>query len=253
LVAWRFERHKTSTANSHKLDAEEIIVLFFALLGFIGSVILWLGFHSATLTSFFLGTGVASLVYRFLGGLDATKFSLGPFKAVGGLAALAGVAFGVHPYFLRELAVAPTHLEQASYEWQWAGEGWLGHISVDKNGHARVKDMTKHFVTCSGKPVTRQLVGQSQDGTAELLDNGRKLRVKIPVQFIYYDENCTEKSRDERTLTGSLDWYPAYAGAVDYTTNKGVSFPGDMVLIKGFTSGVHVPVPESKECKNFEP
>jgi len=236
------------TARNAK-PAEDIVAILFALFGFIGGVVLHLTVRIPVITGLFLGTGVASVAYGCLGGIQNAMFGFGPLKVGGSLAALAGVAFMTTQQLQaqqdREEKLERFRAEQiqtvtavpitGEYEWQWAGDGWITHITVDANGIARIKDSAR-FVTCGGKLQTVPLV-EHRDGKAELKNGGLKLEISIPVRFIQY-EGCKRKGLDakETVLTGELDRKAAYAGLIQYRPGDP---PGDMILVKDYRSAPH--------------
>lgn len=75
---------------------EDVVIVACVVGGFGGAIALgrfW-GDAPPVMLAFLVGTGVASLVYRFLGGIGPeTSFKIGAFKAGGTLAALVGVAW----------------------------------------------------------------------------------------------------------------------------------------------------------------
>jgi len=206
------------------------------LLGLLGGVVLHVTVKSPVITSLFLATGVASLVYRFLGGTEGATFVWGAIKMGGSLAALVGVAVVlIHYLEIESIVSAPV---QGTYEWQWAGQGWIGYVDVAKNATARIA-MSKH-VTCNGADTQLPVLEQkpNENGKAVLIDNGRKLQITIPIHFIRYD-GCNRTGLDEVTvLTGTLARVPAYAGSIGYES-KYATHRGDMILVGNFISGVH--------------
>lgn len=67
---------------------EKKIVVYTLVIGFIGAVILvFLGLPSI-FPSVFLATGIATLIYNFLGGISDARFDMGPIKFGGSIAAL---------------------------------------------------------------------------------------------------------------------------------------------------------------------
>lgn len=72
---------------------ERKFIAMMVLVGLAGGVLLHVFDQAPFVIAIFLGTGVASLVYGFLGGIDDARFDLGPVKMGGSLAALVGVAW----------------------------------------------------------------------------------------------------------------------------------------------------------------
>jgi hypothetical protein len=121
------------------------------------------------------------------------------------------------------------------YEWQWAGDGWKGHISVTQDGTAHIEMM--QYKNCGGSLKTLPLLEQKGDAKMELMADSAQMRVSIPVQFINYDSNCTRTGMNPpTTLRGDLDRHVAYAGKIEYRSDLGAPL-GDMVLIKDYISG----------------
>jgi hypothetical protein len=218
-----------------KLGAADAIVMLFALLGLLGSYFLWRSGAPPILISFFLSTGVAALVYRFLGGIQSASFGWGTLKLGGTMAALVGTAFLANYYLEPQMLV--TVPVAGRYEWQWAGDSWKGYVDVGSDG--AVKIQMSMYQSCAGSKKWIPLLEQSGAGKAEAVENRTKLRVKIPVKFINYDDKCNRTgSSDVTTLSGDLDRKPAFAGVVEYQTQYGAPV-GDMILVKSYTSGVH--------------
>jgi len=218
-----------------KFGWDEVIVIFFALLGFVGSVYLYRTGSPSIMVSVFLATGVASLVYRFLGGIQDATFVWGALKLGGTAAALLGIAIGVDHYLSAELLV--TVPSEGRYEWQWAGEGWIGYIDVEKNGSAQIE--MGRYITCGNAQKKLPLLQQSGAAKVEGIEGLTKLRVSIPVKFVNYDASCDRIDLGETTiLEGVLVRTPAFTGQIQYRRKDGAGL-GDMILIKGVTSGVH--------------
>jgi hypothetical protein len=133
-------------------------------------------------------------------------------------------------------AKKPTLLE-GRYEWQWADDGWRGYVTVDENGAATL-DMNQ-IIGCPDKRKQVPITKQGPSGSMRLL-SGEKVHVKIPVTFVKYAPDCTGKDDPGPTLLeGDLSAYTTYAGTVTYKGPDGKTSHGDMVLVKGWISGVH--------------
>ncbi|MCR9287831.1 MAG: hypothetical protein NXI23_10635 [Bacteroidetes bacterium] len=99
-----------STSNKG-LTSEDFVIIAVMAFGFFGGLIAQKMDYQPIIVSILFGTGIASLVYRFLGGIqDSTSFNLGPVKIVGALAALIGTAWVID--FKLEKQVQP--IEQLS-------------------------------------------------------------------------------------------------------------------------------------------
>lgn len=230
---------KASKWSKRELRWDDIIIVIFALLGFVGSVVLYRTASAPTpIISFFLATGVASLVYRFLGGLDRAEFVWGTLRVGGTMAALVGIAVYVngemkaqqHADYLKFVELGSL---DGLYDWQYAGDGWKGYIRVEKDGSATV-DMQK-YMTCGGVKKPMKLLQQSGPGKVVGDESQMQVHISIPVQFVNYDANCNETGVAETTvLVGDLPRTPAYAGSIEYSSKYGAPL-GGMILVKGIT------------------
>lgn len=75
---------------------ENIVILVALVVGFIGSILLYLLDVKPILVSIFLGTGIASLIYRFLGGTTGNTMQLGALKLTGTVAVLIGSSYFIN-------------------------------------------------------------------------------------------------------------------------------------------------------------
>ncbi len=224
---------KTSSWGRRALRWDDIIIVFFALLGTIGSVVLYRTASAPPIIiSFFLAMGVSSLVYRFLGGIEGAEFAWGTLHVGGTLAALAGIAVGVNQY-LQVQSLAMVSLD-GRYEWQYAAAGWKGHIDVDKDGAASI--YMDRYMNCGGSLQPVALLRQSGPGKMAWKQGQTEVHVEIPVRFVHYDANCRETRTDETTvLAGDLARTPAFAGTIEYRSRYGMPL-GGMMLIKDSAS-----------------
>jgi hypothetical protein len=242
------KRTESKQWGKRELRWDDIIIVIFALLGFIGSVVLYRTASAPPpIIAFFLAMGVASLVYRFLGGLEKAELVWGTLKITGTMAALIGIAvyvnseikaqqsaddlrFQERAKIMKELLLEPV---DGLYDWQYAGAGWSGYIEVKKDGSAETH--MQRYLTCNGvqKPVT--LLRQVGPGKVEADEFQTEVHVNIPVQFVKYDANCNETGVDGKTvLTGHLLRKPAFAGPIEYQNQYGAPL-GGMVIVKGIT------------------
>ena len=124
------------------------------------------------------------------------------------------------------------------YEWQWAGSGWKGYLTVEQNGYAHLE--LHQFMKCGGAEKLISILKQEGDGKAIASEDGTELTVNIPVRFATtVDSDCNVKGLgDVVTLHGTLSRKVAFAGPIQYQT-QGNSSIGDMVLVRDFQSGPH--------------
>jgi hypothetical protein len=102
-------RRKSPPPDRRPWFIDDIVVIVFALFGFAGGVFLPHLFAMPPITtSFLLATGMAALVYRFLGGIQGASLTVGSLKLGGGLAALVGIAMLINHAMVAETTPPPT-------------------------------------------------------------------------------------------------------------------------------------------------
>jgi len=222
-------RPSSHAPRKSSFRSDDIVIVFFALLGFIGSVVLYQTTSAPPIiVSFFLATGVSSLVYRFLGGIQAVSLTWGALKITGTAAALIGIALGVNRYL--EVQTLELVSAEGRYDWQFAGGGWKGYLQVERDGS--VSTHMIRYLQCDGVQKVVPLLQQAGKASVKETDNRTRLRILIPVKFANYDAHCNQTGLQETTtLTGSLARRAAFAGEVEYQNSYGSSL-GGMFLVK---------------------
>lgn len=84
---------QSSASSGRGLCPEDVVIIVVVGIGFVGSVIIYGLDLPPIMVAVFLATGVASLVYRFLGGIQSATFNIGPVKLAGTIAALISCAY----------------------------------------------------------------------------------------------------------------------------------------------------------------
>ena len=85
--------------NSH---FENKVILVAILTGFIGSIIIYFMKLPPVVVAIFLATGVAALVYRFLGGAAGASMAMGTLKLSGSIAVLLGSAWFINGELIKQ-------------------------------------------------------------------------------------------------------------------------------------------------------
>jgi hypothetical protein len=124
----------TKGATRSALSADDKVVICFSLIGFLGSVGLYFIGLPAIMIAVFLATGVASLVYRFLGGIQGASLQVGAIKITGTLAALIGISIPLNNYLADQLSFRLLSDDDVVGEWHWVwgGGGWDGTLTFTK-------------------------------------------------------------------------------------------------------------------------
>jgi hypothetical protein len=83
---------------------EKIVIITTLVIGLIGGVLLLILFDKlpSIIPAIFLAMAISVLVYHFMGGLKGAKFSMGPVKMGGSLAALIGCAVVINHYLTEQ-------------------------------------------------------------------------------------------------------------------------------------------------------
>ena len=87
---------QSSAPSGRGLCPEDVVIIVVVGIGFVGSVIIYGLDLPPIMVAIFLATGVASLVYRFLGGIQSATFNIGPVKLAGTIAALISCAWFIN-------------------------------------------------------------------------------------------------------------------------------------------------------------
>ena len=87
---------QSSAPSGRGLCPEDVVIIVVVGIGFVGSVIMYGLKMPPIMVAVFLATGVASLVYRFLGGIQSATFNIGPVKLAGTIAALISCAWFIN-------------------------------------------------------------------------------------------------------------------------------------------------------------
>jgi hypothetical protein len=222
---------KDNPPVSRAVAIDRAIIVLFALIGLVGSVVLFTLEFSPILVSVFLGLGVAAVVYGFLGGIGQAEFKIGPAKLGGTLAALLAVAYFVNGYLATQTLAITSSVGR--YIWEYAPAGWAGYIEVHKDKTATIQMV--RYLDCSGVIKTVPLL--TADGVGRVVEslNQSELHVSIPVRFANYDANCNRLPDNSRTvLEGTLTRSTGFTGSVKYENSYGAPL-GGMNLLKADT------------------
>ena len=90
-----------------KLSPELRVLSLVVVLGFGGGAVLYVFGMPPIIVAVFLATGVASVVYGFLGGIHTAAFDLGPIRFGGSIAALLGSAWFIDVQLVQQIRFEP--------------------------------------------------------------------------------------------------------------------------------------------------
>jgi hypothetical protein len=119
----------------NQLWFDDLVILFFAVSGMFGGLAVHLRTKAKPIVvAIFLATGIAALVFRFLGGIEDSTLTIKSLKLGGTMAALIGSALAINVRLEAQGKPVPG-LDQMKpsdfigrWKWQWAEGGWLGYI-----------------------------------------------------------------------------------------------------------------------------
>ncbi|MBI5555812.1 MAG: hypothetical protein HY920_08195 [Elusimicrobia bacterium] len=97
--------NQRNETEAKKLTSEDMVILVVTGMGFLGSVGIYLLGMPPIIVAVFLATGLATVVYRFLGGIRQTTFVSGTLKITGTAAFLIGSAWFINGYLVRQTVV----------------------------------------------------------------------------------------------------------------------------------------------------
>ena len=170
------------------MSADDVVILSFAAAGLFGGAVLSLRTNAKPiLVSIFLATGIAALVFRFLGGIGEATLAVKTLKLSGTMAALIGSAFLINAAFERQARpvgsfsqIKPSDL-MGRWKWQWAQGGWLGYLdfTLDKEALTFVGYVQRF------QNDQWQRVYDLDEGTARIVA-GNRLEVNCRVKDLIY-------------------------------------------------------------------
>jgi hypothetical protein len=113
------------------------------------------------------------------------------------------------------------NLREGHYHWEWAGDGWMGDITVSKDSAGQpvaTIDVRKYCGSWKhpiGKVIASEgpgSIGRTPEGLPKLL---------LPVKFTEYGDNCKASGQKSETLQIVLNPKEAYTGSIDYIDASG--------------------------------
>lgn len=187
---------------------DDIVVLVFALLGFVGAIFLPTRFNLPPIViSFLLATGLAALAYRYLGGIPGTSLAVGALKLGGALAALVGIALLINSYYVDQVQFRLITDDDIVGPWKWvyARGASYGHIYISKDDKGNLiftGSQDKYLSENSHIPLYTL-----KNGTAKLL-NRRGLTLDVDV------EDHINKDVFHWKAEAPLELLPAFRGSM---------------------------------------
>lgn len=230
---------RRARTGSKKLSAEDWVVISIVAFGFLGSVALLVYKVFPIVVAFFLATGVAAAVYRFLGGIRGATFVVGALKVSGTIAALIFLADFINSK-LEKYVPPPTPPPQLisknplseftvseiltggdrTFTWQWAGENWIGQFEFEKTDQQEIP-ISDFFVEQVVKEPggLRKTPVMKLSGAARIVVKDKHLELEIEVD---------KGGSKQKLVSRNLQMVPAFCGKVRY----GQQGTGNLTLVK---------------------
>jgi hypothetical protein len=249
----------TSTPGgpSQPLKFDWIIIVAFAAATLVASFFLYRVAAPPIMISIFLSTGIASFVYKFLGGLDAKQVTIGIVTFGGSLGALVGLAWFINGKleeqlnnrYLADLRSVQQELTQEQHkfripteqmmvgEWRWiyARGGWEGFLkfTMEKGG---LHFTGEQFKVVSENDPTKISLYDLSNGTAHLI-NQSELALECDVYDYQYKRHFHWNS------TASFPITPAFRGELRVTDKPELAqYAWGMMIYKWPAPGGSSPV-----------
>ncbi len=112
-----------------------------------------------------------------------------------------------------------------TYEWQWAGDRWIGGVTISNDGNGQLRAATDLKQQCRNGWV------DFMKGEGPVHQENGGLRLEISAQVTNHDWDCNVTHTAQNLVTGFLQPTVAFAGPAQWTEN-GKQSSGDMVLVR---------------------
>jgi hypothetical protein len=180
------------------MSAEDIVAVCFAAFGVITGVLL----HkraAPVVVSILLSTGIAALVYRFLGGIEGTELTVGALKLTGTVAALMGLAIWINRSLVQQSSFRRLTEKSLAGDWIWdyPHERWRGTLSFSET--SGLLGFTGNVQQLQGKDSEGRDIWKAlyymTGGTAKIVDD-HLLELSCKVQDVAYNREFVWKTTE---------------------------------------------------------
>lgn len=128
---------------------EDKVILTALLTGFPGSIFIYFLDLPAVIVATFLGTGIAALIYRFLGGAAGASMAMGTLKLSGSIAVLLGSAWFINNELIGQIKDSGDPATLASVTFTPHPSAW---VAIDKSSGEPVEVKVNETSDRIGKP-----------------------------------------------------------------------------------------------------
>jgi hypothetical protein len=221
--------------DDSKWKIDDTVVLFFCVFGFGGGIVAGKLGLPPIVGALLLATGVAALIYRFLGGIADSTFTVGALKLTGTAAFLVGMTWYLNGQLESQLAkaqdaaealvaskaLAEAHplttaeLAKSIYRWDYGSAGWTGDYSFKLDEDKKIVFSGQESYQCT-TPGNCHTLYEITNGHAYLV--GPDLYVKAHIHDL-------RNNREFDVETGTpLKRTVAFEGSMQDPNNPGQNF-----------------------------
>jgi len=112
-----------------------------------------------------------------------------------------------------------------TYEWQWAGDRWIGGVTISNDGSGHLKAAVDLKQQCRDRWV------EFMKGEGPVYQENGGLNLEISAHVTNHDSDCNVIHAAQDVVTGLLQPTIAFAGPVQWIEN-GRKSTGDMMLVR---------------------
>jgi hypothetical protein len=208
------------------LGPNDFKVVIAAVIGGFAGGILAVIYHLPPLViSILIVTGVVSLVYGFLGGIEGASLTVGALKLGGTMAALVGFTMLFNNELLRQLPPLPITSSDLVGSWKWVyGRGaWDGYLTFvkDPNGQITFTGYEDQYKDENSK----ERIFQISNGKATLRKDGSHLDMQFDIEDLRWKTKYQLKTSEPIVLV------PAFRGDLQPTDAR-IPGPWGMMIYK---------------------
>lgn len=205
--------------NNWKFD--DTVVLFFCVCGFGGGLAASKIGSPPVIISLLLATGVASLIYRFLGGMAGASVSVGALRLTGTAAVLVGMMLLVDSKLHVEMPQTNEHsLTKAdlvgTWRWDYGQGGWTGDFTFKMVNNDVVFTGTESRCT---DPLHCTPLFLLTDGRADVVNDG----LQLDAQVHDYEHNVDFEWREVQPLHRTIAFEGSLKPVSGSTQSWGIS------------------------------
>ena len=162
---------------------EDTVTICLVVAGILGGLVLHIRGRAAPIVvAVFLSTGIAAVVYRFLGGIEGT-LKMGGLQLTGTMAAWMGVTYMIDRALVKQSSFLRLTARSFIGDWTWdyPDEGWRGVLNFKEEGERLTFTGFVEQLTGKGQRGRGKVLYTMSNGTATIID-GKHLELECDVE-----------------------------------------------------------------------